>query len=114
MRDLGIGELGRFMDVFLWGAIRVDPADQQKRLVKSIAPEYPDVARLAGIEGDVTLRIFVGRDGTIRDVVPVSGPPVLARAAIHAVEQWRYVPAVVNGRPMNVITNVTLAFRLRP
>ena len=114
MRDLGIGELGRFMDVFLWGAIRVDPADQQKRLVKSIAPEYPDVARLAGIEGDVTLRIFVGRDGTIRDVVPVSGPPVLARAAIHAVEQWRYVPALVNGRPMDVITSVTFAFRLHP
>ena len=109
-----MGEFGRFFDIFLWGAIRVDAVDQQKRLVKSIAPEYPDVARLAGIEGDVTLRIFVGRDGTIRDVVPVSGPPVLARAAIHAVEQWRYVPAVVNGRPMNVITSVTLAFRLHP
>src|SRR6266702_3654155 len=76
-----MGEFGRFFDIFLWGAIRVDAVDQQKRLVKSIAPEYPDVARLAGIEGDVTLRIFVGRDGTIRDVVPVSGPPVLARAA---------------------------------
>jgi protein TonB len=109
-----MSEFGRFFDIFLWGAIRVDAVDQQKRLVKSIAPEYPDVARLAGIEGDVTLRIFVGRDGTIRDVAPVSGPPVLARAAIHAVEQWRYVPAVVNGRPMNVITSVTLAFRLHP
>ena len=109
-----MSEFGRFFDVFLWGAIRVDPADQQKRLVKSIAPEYPDVARLAGIEGDVALRIFVDRDGTIRDVVPVSGPPVLARAAIHAVERWRYVPAVINGRPMDVVTTVTLAFRLRP
>jgi TonB family protein len=104
----------RLFDVFLWGGIRVDPADQQKRLVISVAPEYPDVARLAGIEGDVTLRILVGEDGTIAGITPVSGPPVLARAAMRAVEQWRYVPALVDGHPADVVTTVTLAFRLHP
>jgi|SRR5690242_10253389 TonB family protein len=107
-------EFGRLLDVFLWGALRVDPAYQQKRLVRSIAPEYPEVARLAEIQGDVTLRIFVGRDGSIRDLVALSGHPVLARAAMHAVEQWRYAPAVVDGRPVDVVTTVTLAFRLQP
>jgi TonB family protein len=115
MSDLAeVTEFARLFDVFLWGGIRVDPADQQKRLVNSIAPEYPDVARLAGIEGDVTLRIFVGRDGRIRDVMPISGPPVLARAAMHAVEQWRYAPALIDGHPVDVVTTVTLAFRLYP
>ena len=109
-----VTELARFFDAFLWGGIRVDPADQQKRLVNSIVPEYPDVARLAGIEGDVTLRIFVGRDGTIRGITPVSGPPVLARAAMHAVEHWRYAPALIAGSPVGVVTTVTLAFRLHP
>lgn len=107
-----VTELERLFDAVLWGGIPVDPADQQKRLVNSIVPEYPDVARLAGIEGDVTLRIFVGRDGTIRGITPVSGPPVLARAAMRAVEQWRYAPALVAGRPVEVVTTVTLAFRL--
>ena len=106
------GEFGRLFDIFLWGGVRVDPVDQQKRLVRPIVPEYPEVAQLAGIQGNVTLRIFIGRDGRIRDVVPLAGPPVLARAAIHAVEQWRYVPALVDGRPMDVVTTVTLAFRL--
>jgi protein TonB len=115
MTDLvEITELGRFFDAFLWGAIRVEPADQQRRLIHSVAPEYPDVARLAGIEGDVTLRILVGEDGTIHDITPVSGPPVLARAAIRAVEHWRYAPVLVDGRPVGVVSTVTLAFRLHP
>lgn len=105
-------DLERFFDAYLWGAIRVEPAEQQKRLILAVAPEYPDVARLAGIEGDVTLRILIGEDGTIRDVAPVSGPPVLARAAVRAVEQWRYAPVLVDGRPVGVVSTVTLAFRL--
>jgi TonB family protein len=108
------GDFGRLLDVFFWGAVRVDPAEQQKRLVRSIAPEYPEVARLAGIQGDVTLRILVGPDGSVGDVVAVSGPPVLGRAAMHAVERWRYAPALVDGRPVEVVTTVTLAFRLQP
>jgi protein TonB len=71
------------------------------------------VARLAGIEGDVTLRILIGEDGTVRDLRPVLGPPVLARAAMRAVEQWRYAPALVDGRPVDVVTTVTFAFHLR-
>jgi len=109
-----LSELGRFFDAFVWGAIRVEPAGQQRRLVHSIAPEYPDVARLAGIEGDVTLRILVSEDGTIGDITPLSGPPILARAAIRAVEHWRYAPVLVNGRPVGVVSTVTLAFRLHP
>ena len=104
----------RVFDVLVWGGVRIDPADQQTRLVSSVAPEYPEVARLAGIEGDVTLRIFIGRDGTIRGITPISGPPILARAAIRAVEQWRYAPALMDGNPVDVVTTVTLAFRLHP
>jgi TonB family protein len=107
-----INEFGRLFDAFFWGGIRVDPADQQKRMINSVAPEYPEVARLAGIEGDVTLRIFVAQDGTIRDITPVSGPPVLVRAAMHAVEKWRYAPALLDGHPVDVVSTVTLAFRL--
>jgi TonB family protein len=115
MTDLAeISELERFFDAFLWGALRIEPGDQQRRLIHSIAPEYPDVARLAGIEGDVTLRILVSEDGTIGDITPLSGPPILARAAIRAVEHWRYAPVLVDGRPVGVVSTITLAFRLHP
>ena len=111
---LEIRELGRFFDAYLWGAIRVEPAEQDRRITHAVAPQYPDVARLAGIEGDVTLRMLVGEDGTIRDIAPLSGPPVLARAAVRAVKQWRYTPVLVDGHPVGVVTTVTLAFRLHP
>lgn len=112
--SMDVTEFARLFDALVWGGIRVDPADQQKRLVNAIAPDYPDVARMASIEGEVTLRIFVGRDGTIRGIAPLSGPPVLARAAMRAVEQWRYAPALVEGHPVGVVSTVTLAFRLHP
>jgi len=109
-----ITTVSRLFDPLVWGGIRVDPVDQQKRLLAVIAPEYPDVARWAGIEGEVTLRIFIGPDGTVRSTVPLSGPPVLCRAAMRAVEQWRYAPALVDGHPVALVTTVTLAFRLHP
>ena len=71
------------------------------------------MAQQAGIEGDVTLRVVVAPDGTVNDVRLVAGDPVLARAAADAVEQWHYTPALLDGRPVSVVTTVTLAFRLR-
>jgi TonB family protein len=109
----GFTDLARVLNAFLWGGIRVDPMEQQRRLLISVAPIYPDVAQLAGIEGDVTLRILVTRDGTVGDVSPITGPLVLARAGMRAVEQWRYLPVRVQGYPVDVVTTVTLAFRLR-
>jgi len=109
---MNVNEFARLFDDVIWGGIRVPPADQQTRLIASIAPAYPDVARLAGIEGDVTLRIFVTKDGTVRALTPLSGPPILARAAVRAVEQWRYSPALLDGHPVAVVSTVTLAFRL--
>jgi protein TonB len=81
--------------------------------MRSVAPDYPEIARQAGVEGDVTLRVVIGKDGTVADVVPISGEPVLARAAMEAVERWHYAPVMVGGRPIGVVTTVTLAFRLR-
>ena len=109
-----ITTFGRVFDALVWGGIRVDPVDQQKRLSQAVAPNYPDVARWAGIEGEVTLRIFIGADGRVRSIEPLSGPPVLARAAMRAVEQWCYAPALVDRHPVAVVTTVTLAFRLHP
>jgi len=101
------------IDEWVRGGVRVDPDEQQKRLVHPIAPDYPEVARQAGIEGDVALRVLIGKDGAVSDIDVLSGDPVLARAAMRAVEQWHYQPALLGGWPVNVVTTVTLAFRLR-
>lgn len=106
-------QLRRRFESFWSSAISVAPEEEQKRLRHSFAPEYPDIARQAGVEGDVTLRVVIGKDGLVSNVTPLSGEPVLTRAAMEAVEHWRYAPVLVGGRPIGVVTTVTVAFRLR-
>jgi protein TonB len=110
----GLDEISRTMENLWWGGIRVHPAEQQKRLVLAPLPEYPEAARRAGIEGQVTLLLRIDRDGTVDTVEQLSGEPVLGRAAAEAVEQWRYSPLRVGGEPVSVLTSVTLAFQLHP
>jgi len=93
--------------------MRVNPDEQQRRLVRAVEPEYPEAARLAGIEGDVTLRVLIGKDGMVSQVTPLGGEASLAQAAVDAVEQWHYSPALLDGRPVGVVTTVTVAYRLQ-
>jgi TonB family protein len=111
--DTRFAALMGMFDELWWGGVRVDPEQQQKRLVHSTMPDYPEAAREAGIEGDVALRVWIGKDGAVSGMDALSGDPVLVRAAMRAVEQWRYQPALLAGRPVSIVTTVMLAFRLR-
>jgi TonB family protein len=95
-----------------WGGVPVDAEEMQQRLEHSVAPVYPEVARKAGIEGDVVLRISVSEDGRVTELTVLDGPPVLARAAVNAVRQWQYRPVIVSGRPAAVVTTLVVSFRL--
>ena len=95
-----------------WGGVPVDPGEMQKHLEHSVAPAYPDVARQAGVEGDVALRVYVSSDGRVTNLKVLDGPPILARAAVAAVRQWEYQALKINGRPANVVTTLIVAFRL--
>jgi TonB family protein len=108
-----LAELSRRMESLWWGGVRVDPTEQHARLLQAIAPEYPEAARRAGIEGQVTLLLRIGPDGSVEDATLLSGEPILGRAAAEAVEQWRYSPARIGGQPVNVLTSVTFAFQLQ-
>ncbi len=95
-----------------WGGVPVDPDEMQRHLEYSVAPVYPNVARQAGVEGDVALRVYVSGDGQVTDLKVLDGPPILARAAVEAVRQWQYQALRINGRPANVVTTLIVAFRL--
>jgi TonB family protein len=109
----GLTVFERLFEGFWYGGVRVDPDEQQSRLQHAVRPEYPEAARQAGIKGDVTLRLVIGSDGAVKDLRAIAGDPELARASIEAVSQWQYAPALLGGRPIGVVTTVTLAFRLQ-
>ena len=96
-----------------WGGIPVDYSDEQKRLIHDVQPAYPDTARQAGIEGNVTLRLLIGKDGHVQEVRPLSGQLLLVSAAIAAVKEWRYKPMLLDGQAQPVVTTVSIGFRLQ-
>jgi protein TonB len=78
-------------------------------LVSSIPPAYPPLARAAQVQGNVILQIQIAADGTVGNVVVVSGHALLNDAAIQAVQQWRFMP----GQAVPATINVTVNFSMR-
>ncbi len=75
-------------------------------------PDYPPLAKMARIQGVVRLQAIIGKDGTVQDLKALSGHPWLIAAAIEAVQHWRYQPTLLNGEPVEVLTEIDVTFRL--
>jgi TonB family protein len=89
------------------------PSDAMaQRLVYRVIPEYPELARQAGVQGTVVLDTVVSAEGAVTQMKLVSGPNALSQAAMDAVRWWRYEPYSVNGQPAAVETTVAVDFRL--
>jgi protein TonB len=82
------------------------------RVIYQPKPEYPPLAKMAHIEGAVLLEAILGRDGTIRELKVLSGHPLLAKAALEAVQRWRYQPTLLNGEPVEILTEISVSFTL--
>ena len=81
-------------------------------LVHRVQPEYPRMAQVMGLSGTVELQARIGTDGTVQELEVISGNPILARAAIEAVQQWRYQPTQLDGQPVEVETHITVTFTM--
>ena len=81
-------------------------------LIHKVQPDYPPLARSARIQGPVVLQAVISRQGTIENLRVLTGHPMLVRAAIDAVSQWRYRPYALNNEPVEVETQITVIFSL--
>jgi TonB family protein len=88
----------------------VSPAQTQPalKLIKAVAPKYPQEAKDKKIEGDVVLHIEINEQGEVHDPWVISGPKELRDAALEAVKQWKYS----KDGPLPASSEVTLAFQL--
>lgn len=94
--------------------IEVDSEIQAGNLLSMIQPAYPPIARQARIQGDVLLTAVIDRAGKISELKVLSGNPLLSGAARAAVERWRYRPTLLHGQAVEVVTKITVQFRLTP
>jgi TonB family protein len=93
-------------------AARKGAVFQAAQLIVGSNPSYPMSARRDGISGSVELHFKIGTDGTVHDLLTIKGSPILAQAAMEAVGNRRYKPALVDGVPSETDASATFDFKL--
>ena len=83
----------------------------EPKVIQRVEPIYPADAQKAGVHGPVKIEIEIDEFGNVSEARIVQGNPLLNRAAIEAVGQWRYSPLILNGVPIPVMTDVELTFK---
>lgn len=103
---IGAGEKGP-------NPIHVGSAAAQDNLVQKVTPVYPKAAKMAGTQGTVELQAVISKDGVPAELRVVSSPSDdLSASALEAVRQWRYRPTLLNGNPIEVVTEIHIHYTL--
>jgi protein TonB len=85
---------------------------QEGSILHRVQPAYPPLARSARIQGTVVLAAVISKAGVIQDLRVISGHPMLVKAALDAVSEWRYRPYILNNEPVEVETQIMVNFTL--
>jgi TonB family protein len=97
----------------VWGdRVVVSGEDLRQRILHRVEPVYPEKAKRQQLEGTVRLRVAVDGSGNVEDVKVLSGSALFTQAAAEAVRQWRFEPMQVEGKPVPVVGEVAVTFRL--
>jgi TonB family protein len=96
--------------------IRIGGNVEFAKVLTKVQPIYPESAKAAGAQGSVVLHAIVSKDGRPLSVEVLNShiDPDLARAAVEAVNQWRFQPTLLNGEPVEIDATVTVSFKLLP
>jgi protein TonB len=95
------------------GPLRVGGDVKAPVVVNRVDPEYTEVARRARVAGVVVVEAIIDKHGNVDRVKVVKGLPMgLSESAVNAVRRWKFRPGTQAGRPVDVIFNLTVVFRL--
>jgi TonB family protein len=96
------------------GPIRVGGDVRPPEKIVAPSPQYTEIARKARIQGVVIVEAIIDKEGYVTNVKILKGLPMgLDSAAADAVQKWKFKPATLNGKPVAVIYNLTVNFRLQ-
>jgi protein TonB len=93
-------------------AYRPGGAIREPRKIQDAAPQYPEIARAARVQGLVILEATIDERGFVTGARVLRSEPLLDAAALAALRQWRYTPTLLNGIPVRVLMTVTFRFSL--
>jgi len=95
------------------GPIRLHSGMKAPVKTTDVAPVYPIIAKNAHVKGVVILEAVLNAQGGVESVRVLRSVPLLDQAAVDAVQQWRFTPALLNGQPVPVVMTVTVNFTLQ-
>jgi TonB family protein len=101
----------RYVSVF--NPIRIGGDLKAPAKIRDVRPVYPPIAQEARVQGVVIIETVIDEDGNVAEARVLRSIPLLDQAALEAVQQWRYVPTLLNGMPRAVIMTVTVNFTLQ-
>ena len=89
--------------------------DERPRVLKKVDPEYPRLAKMTGVEGIVVLLILIDESGNVEEIEVVKslGNTGCDEAAVKAIKQWRFAPAMRQGRPIAARVTMPVLFNLK-
>lgn len=91
----------------------ITQVDREPILKKRADPRYPDIARKAGIEGKVWVKLWIGTDGKVIDAQLIkTDHEALVEASLEAARKFEFEPAIMKGKPTAVWVTVPFAFKL--
>jgi len=94
------------------GPVPIGGRVAEANLIRKVQPVYPPLAKSARVQGTVEFTATISKDGNIENLTLVRGHPLLVNAAREAVLQWKYRPTLLNGQPVEVITDIIVNFTL--
>jgi len=83
---------------------------KQAQLLKAVPPVYPPLAKAQHVSGSVRIDALIDTSGNVASAKIISGPTLLHRAALDAVKQWKYKPAMLDGEATSTHLTVTVEF----
>ncbi len=86
--------------------------EQKPDLIHRVNPVYPEMARRAGLQGQVLVAFIVTREGRVSEPQVLKGPEIFRAAALEAVVKFRFKPAMQNDRAIAVRMTIPIRFRL--
>jgi TonB family protein len=96
------------------GPIQVGGDVRPPEKISAPQPQYSEIARKARIQGVVIVQAIIDKQGNVTNVKVLKGLPMgLEEAAVDAIKQWKFKPAMLNGRPVTVYYNLTVNFKLQ-